>query len=129
MKGKCRTTEEKIRYHTAMRPQLYRSGTRRAKDMRELSVNQDVLLGVIASFGFPDHLVQQAIACLYDRDPADDFGGSVNRVLSFKETCSILSLSKSGPRRLINKAEITPIRLSGRRIGFRLQDIQDRGAS
>ncbi len=94
MKGKCRTAEEKIRYHTAMRPQRSRSGTRRAKDMR---------------------------------DPADDFGGSVNRELSFKETCSILRLSKSGLRRLINKAEITPIRLSGRRIGFRLQDIQDSG--
>ncbi len=92
--------------------------------MGNTATNKDVIRSVIASFGFPEERIDKAVACLLGVQALES-SDSIERVLSFKETCQILSISKSGLRRLINAGEITPIRLSQRRIGFRTQDIND----
>jgi predicted DNA-binding transcriptional regulator AlpA len=92
--------------------------------MSEGITNKDVIRSVIASFGFPEERVNKAIACLLGVETAEDSFGSLDRVLSFRQACQALSISKSGLRRIINAGELTPIRLSQRRIGFRTQDIK-----
>ena len=86
-------------------------------------VNESVVRSVITSFGFPEERVERALACLLSKTGCDRPEVPVERVLSFREVCRVLSLSKSGLRRIINTGELKPIRLSERRIGFRVQDV------
>jgi len=84
-------------------------------------VSEEVVRRVIGSLGFPRDRVDQAVACLLDQAPSVT---SVScRVLSFRETCETLSLSKSGLRRIMAAGELVPLRLSERRIGFRVSDV------
>lgn len=86
-------------------------------------VSEDVARRVVGSLGFPKDRVERAVACLLAKEHLPARSIPVERVLSFKETCEALALSKSSLRRIINTGEINPIRLSKRRIGFRVQDV------
>jgi predicted DNA-binding transcriptional regulator AlpA len=99
------------------------SWLRKVGEMDDTTVNREVIRKVIASFGFPEERVDKAITCLLGVQTPGNCCDSIERVLSFKETCKVLSISKSGLRRLVNAGEITPIRLSQRRIGFSTQEI------
>lgn len=91
--------------------------------MKTGTVNEAVVRSVISSFGFPEERVERALACLLSKAGRERPEIPVDRVLSFREVCNVLSLSKSGLRRIINAGELTPLRLSERRIGFRVQDV------
>lgn len=92
--------------------------------MNEAAASQDVVRGVISSFGFPAEKVDQAVSFLYDEFPANGPHGGPWQIYSFRRTCEVLSLSKSGLRRIIDSGELRPVRLSSRRIGFRSRDVQ-----
>ena len=87
------------------------------------TANEAVVRSVISSFGFPEERVERALACLLSKTGYERPEVPVDRVLSFREACEVLSLSKSGLRRIINAGELIPLRLSERRIGFRVQDV------
>jgi predicted DNA-binding transcriptional regulator AlpA len=89
----------------------------------DVRANEDVVRRVIGSLGFPPERVDRAVSCLLAKSPALTSPLPVDRVLSFRETCQMLSLSKSGLRRIMNTGTLKPIRLSERRIGFRADDI------
>jgi len=86
-------------------------------------VSEEVVRRVVGSLGFPRERVDRAVACLLDqpRDPKN--ARPVDQVLSFKETCQMLSLSKSGLRRIMAAGELQPIWLSQRRMGFRMKEV------
>jgi len=91
--------------------------------MQAPKVREEVVKGVISSLGFPEDRVEKAISCLMNGRHLDEETSGVDRILSFKEVCLTLSISKSGLRRLVDAHEIRPIRLSKRRIGFRARDV------
>ena len=91
--------------------------------MSSSTANEAVVRSVISSFGFPEERVERALACLLSKTGNERPEIPVDRVLSFREVCEVLSLSKSGLRRIINAGELAPVRLSERRIGFRIQDV------
>ena len=86
-------------------------------------VSETVVRRLIGSLGFPKARVEQAILCLIHGDLPAVTDWSRSRILSAKATCATLSISKTSLYRLINDGELTPIRLSARRIGFATEDV------
>jgi len=93
------------------------------------AVSDDVVRRLITSLGFPKNRVENAITCLLHDIPPDDGRSFVERILSFKEVCQTLSLSKSGLRRIMAAGELKPIWLSPRRMGFRQKEVNSFVAS
>jgi len=100
-----------------------RSFDRKEPGMSTNAADGTVVRNIISSFGFPEERVERALACLLSENGCELPEVPVDRVLSFREVCDVLSLSKSGLRRIINTGELVPVRLSERRIGFRVQDV------
>ena len=115
-------TERVLERDEATQAQGRRTGATE-KSMSGSTANEAVVRNVISSFGFPEERVERALACLLSKNGEALPEVPVERVLSFREVCKVLSLSKSGLRRIINAGELTPVRLSERRIGFRVQDV------
>jgi len=91
--------------------------------MNKPPINEDLVRRVICSLGFPEDRVESAVSCLMGADGTDVHAVVPDHILSLKDTCRTLSLSKSSLRRLMNAGEIRAIHLSKRRIGFRARDV------
>jgi excisionase family DNA binding protein len=97
---------------------------RRKSEQAEVpEVSEAVVRRLIGSLGFPKARVDQAILCLIHGAPPALSDQVRSRVLSTKATCATLSISKTSLYRLIDDGELTPIRLSSRRIGFAAEDV------
>lgn len=96
---------------------------RTSEQVEAPEVSEAVVRRLIGSLGFPKARVEQAILCLLHGDLPAVTDWSRSRILSAKATCATLSISKTGLYRLIDDGELTPLRLSSRRIGFAVEDI------
>ena len=73
----------------------------------------------------PEDRVENAISCLLNDTRPLKKTLSADRLMSFKEVCQALSISKSSLRRIIDAGELRRVQLSKRRIGFRVVDVNE----
>ena len=81
-------------------------------------VDTQLVNDVLTAFGFPEERVQLAVHDLFADSPSHVSAPPIDRILTFKQVCELLSLSKSGLRRIIDTGDLKPIWLSERRMGF-----------
>ena len=87
------------------------------------TVDPQLIRDILGAFGFAEARIDVAVHDLFADSVEQVPAQPVDRVLTFKQACDLLSLSKSGLRRLMQAGRIRPINLSARRIGFRQTDI------
>ena len=87
------------------------------------TVNPQLIRDILASFGFAEERIDITVHDLFADSVNQVTAPPVDRILTFKQACELLSLSKSGLRRIMDVGELKPIWLSERRLGFRQSDI------
>jgi len=87
------------------------------------AVDAQLIHDILSAFGFAEERIDAAVHALFADSVQHVTTPPVDRILTFKQACELLSLSKSGLRRVIDTGELKPIDLSQRRIGFRQSDI------
>lgn len=80
------------------------------------------LHGVLTSLGFATERAEKAVSVLL-AEPEAERNYERKRILSVKDVCQTLSISKSSLRRLMDSGKLRAIQISQYRIGFRPRDI------